>query len=189
MCAVFKELLFKPTAAIERVKRKKNWSFVFSVLLLEWLFIALGNAVLVKESATNTQLLLLVDIILLFGLSSTLFGGILVKIIFRILGGKGEYFEGLVVATYPNIYLAVGILISSLLVLLPFGTILAFLVIAVCAAASVAVFFKSAQELFKVDLVTSFVGIVALIVSLVLSFYIVFMMYGTINPQFFSILA
>jgi hypothetical protein len=108
-----------------------------------------------------------------FGILASVFLGFVLKQLMGALGGNGDYFEGLTVFSYMIFPLSVGLLISSVFSRIPIlGGLLIFVTIVITAAMSLGLLFRSVKELFKVDMITAWIGISLLILVMVLAMWI-----------------
>ncbi|MFP4045895.1 MAG: YIP1 family protein [Candidatus Aenigmatarchaeota archaeon] len=101
-----------------------------------------------------------------------LFFGWIMKIIMNMLGGDGDYFEGLVTVAYPLLLGAIGILVAMVVSYIPtVGIGLTFLTIAAFIAAAYASLFRFASEMFEVKMITAFIGVTILFAVIMVSIY------------------
>jgi hypothetical protein len=102
-----------------------------------------------------------------------LFYAWLIQLLMQVLGGKGKYVHGLATVAYPALLIAIGVLISVALMLIPLiGGILAFVVMTSLAVVAYAMVFRLLRLLFEVDLLTAFIAIVVLAGGTMLAIYI-----------------
>ncbi len=172
------EIVINPISAITKAKKEKNLSFTFLVLIVAWILIAAAVTFVYKFGGrtTLTELTSLDILISIFvgGLFVSLLGGMLVKIVMVILGGKGKYFEGLTSLAYSILPLSKGFLLAAIFSLLSiYGIMLSFIVLIIFCAISVSVFFRSIKELFGTDTVTTWVGVGIMSFTIILTFSII----------------
>jgi len=176
-----KYLLTNPIEAIAASKKKKDMNTVIALMITEWVFFTIAVAVLVQNSA-------LLVATFIGGIIATLFAGFLTEIVFRTLGGKGQYYEGLTTVVYSEIPLSFGLMISSFFLLGKYvGVVIALFVASIYSVMALATTYKAAKELFKIDMITTWVGIGVLIGGILIALYAVSIGYlGIIRPMPFS---
>ena len=172
-----KQLLVNPIQAITATKKKKDMNTVVALMITEWIFFTIAVAVILPK----TSLLVATFI---GGIIITLFGGVLVQIIFKTLGGKGEYFEGFTTLVYALMPLSFGLMISAFFLLGKYvGAVIALFIASIYGVMSLATLYKSAKELFKVDMITAWVGIGVLAGGALIALYAVSLGYLGITQQ------
>ena len=179
---IVRELLTNPISPIKKARKKKNLIEVMNVLVLSSIITALsiGIVVLKLYSSPLTGLELYISaavaavvfMIVFFMLS--LFGFI-IKIIAVNLGGRGKYLEGLTCIAYASIAPSIGILISSLMLYVPFNIIISAVIVAVTTALGLSTLYRSVKELFRMDMITTLVTVFMTMLSVI---YIVVLLNG-----------
>lgn len=115
-----------------------------------------------------------------------LFGGWLMGIIMRTLGGKGGFFEGVTSLVYGHFVAAIAGVVFYVLMMV--GTLsknqLAMMIMLVIGlivmiwgiALSMATFYRSLKELFSTDMITAFVGVVGVMLPIMLMVVVMMVM-------------
>ncbi len=98
-----------------------------------------------------------------------LFFGYIMKVVLSILGGEGDYWDGLATLAYPVFSVGLGILLAMVFSYVPtIGPALAFIFVAVFFAVGYSLMFRLAKEMFDVGMIEAFIGVtVVLAVGLV----------------------
>ncbi len=98
-----------------------------------------------------------------------LFFGYITKVVLSILGGEGDYWDGLATLAYPVFSVGLGILLAMVFSYVPtVGPALAFIFVAVFFAVGYSLMFRLAKEMFDVGMIEAFIGVtVVLAVGLV----------------------
>lgn len=98
-----------------------------------------------------------------------LFFGYLTKMVMNLLGGEGDYWDGLSTVAYPVFSATIGILLAMVFSYVPtLGPMLAFIFVAVFFAMAYSSMFRLAKEMFGVGMIEAFVGVsIVLAVGLV----------------------
>jgi hypothetical protein len=169
------ELLTNPEKAIKHAKKKKDIHYTTKVLAVKSFLISVAMLFLVfKDSYASATPLMVLSL----GMS-TFFFVILMAIIFswaiqliaNTLGGKGKYFEALTSITYALAAPSLGILLASLLTIVPQSWPVSFIILVPAFALGIATLYRSIRELFKIDMVTTFVTVSITITSFLLAAY------------------
>lgn len=169
--------IFDPVGMVLELKRERNMGGLFLMSIITvgiWAFVA-AVAILVAASFMkmmpihqSSQFILNAPIIaavafflvLVAGFIGLLFLGLIVWIVMNILGGRGEYFEGLAAVVPPAFYLSVGSFIVVIMLFLPLiGFLIAPLLLITVFATSLALSYRAIKELFEVDMIHAFVGV------------------------------
>ena len=149
---VVKYLLTNPSKALGVTKKKVDKNVTTALVITEWILFTIA-ALIVKPSASIAAGVFIGGIVL------TLFAGLLVMVIYRALGCKGDYLEGLSTIAYSLMPLSFGTLIASILFLgKAAGTVIGFAIAAVYGVMSLATLYYSGKTFFKTDMITAFVG-------------------------------
>jgi len=183
-----KELLINPSEAIVKAKKKKDVNKVSVLLLVEWLLIGLSIIIVFSNLACIPRVTTAATAFLI-GIPSTLFFALLLKIVMRTLGGKGNYYEGLVSIAYGLFAISLGVLISSLFFYVPsIGFLFGLLILIMAGALSISTFYRAVKELFDVDMITTWVGIGLSAAGIVIGIYIMFILVLGGTPGLFQAL-
>lgn len=176
-----KQLLANPIEAIKLAKKKKDMNTVVALMITEWIFFTIATAVIMPKST-------ILIAVFVGGIIATLFAGLLAEITFKTLGGKGAYQEGLTTVVYPLVPLSFGLMISSFLLLGKYvGAVIALFVASIYGVMSLATVYKTAKELFRLDMITTWVGIGVLVGGALFAVYAVSLGYlGTVQQLPFT---
>ncbi|MEM7819437.1 MAG: YIP1 family protein [Candidatus Aenigmatarchaeota archaeon] len=156
------DLLRNPVKAIEDAKKQKNMTKIFSITVLTAIIFAISIGIFMFRTAFSTTPLIIggsMIVFFLFSLVCILFLGLIVEISVNTLGGKGTYYEGLTSSTYSLFIISVGLLIASIFMLVPYGIVVSVIVFGVLLSLGLSILYRSVKELFKTDMITSFVTI------------------------------
>ncbi len=167
------DALKNPVAAIAKAK-KKGISHAIKLMMSASLVITMAFSILAIRTLTIDVVLLLASILTIFILAviSITLLSLAVSLSATTLGGRGSYYEGLFSVSLSSFILSVGILLSVLLLLVPYGTAVAIVVMVPVAAVGFAALYRSIKEMFKTDMITALltvsVTMLAVITSLLL---------------------
>ena len=180
--------LFNPIEVLEKEKEEKNTVKSIVILLVASAVLALSAAIGIFRvlssvlgttgfdlgyfgAGLGTGIVAVIVFVLVF--IGGLFFGLVLKMIFTVLGGEGGYFEGLSVIAYSLLPFSIGALISSVCTFIPFvGGVISFAALAIFGAVAYATLYRASKELFNTDMITSFIGITVLVGVMVLALYI-----------------
>ncbi len=88
-----------------------------------------------------------------------LFFGFLMKTVMNILGGEGDYWDGLATIAYPVFSVSLGVLLAMVLSYVPLaGPALAFIFVAIFIAIAYSSMFRLAKEMFGVSMIVALIG-------------------------------
>jgi len=88
------------------------------------------------------------------------------------LGGHGDFYEGLASISYPLSIFSVGIFIAALASYAGvLGWIISFLALTTCGMLSYTALFRATKEMFRVDMLTAFIGVSALFAVMIFALY------------------
>ncbi len=117
-----------------------------------------GPEILVSVLETGTMNLAVgaFFIVLLGGL----FFGYIFQTVMNILGGTGDYWDGLTTLSYPVFSVSLGVLLAMVFSYVPMlGPVLAFIFVAVFLSMGYASMFRLAQDMFDVGMIEAFIGV------------------------------
>ncbi len=173
------DIIRNPSKALADAKKKNSMGKTLTVLLEASILMGLAAGVLAAKAGLFDTTLVLSSIIAVFLASviGILLFGLIIYITATTLGGRGKYFEGLTSTAYALLPISAGMFIISLLAWVPFALGLQIIVLAVTLALGISILHRGIKELYKTDMVTSFVTVsiaafvllVALYFSLALS--------------------
>jgi len=172
------KLLFKsPDEAISKAKKKKGMGHAFATLALASIIIAISLAITIAQfgaslpfAVTQAIAVTAVSTFLLTFLGG-IFLGLLLMLTVNTLGGKGNWGDGVTTVGYSLVAPSVGILVASLVSIIPLaGILVGFIVLAITFVLGAATFYRSTKELFGVDMLTAFIAISVMIGMLFVSF-------------------
>lgn len=176
--------LLNPVETILKAKEEKDMVRSILILLVASVLLGLAAAIAILAvplgdldiptggfMAIGAGIMAVVVFILVF--IAGLFSGLVLRLVFTILGGEGTYFEGLTVVAYSLLPLSIGMIVTSLAIHVPFvGGIIAFVFFAIFSAVAYATMYRAAKELFETDMITAFVGISVIAAVMILSLYV-----------------
>lgn len=157
--------------------RKKGEKHVVRLLLLNSLLAALAGGLLLLRLSLVSSLYLgaavaMASTAFLVVFFASLFFAYVLHVIVNTLGGSGRYNDALTCIVYASSAPALGFLVSSLLMFVPLlGIMSSLLVMALTAALGMATLYRAVRELFRTDMLVSFVSLNILIISLAFSVY------------------
>jgi hypothetical protein len=166
------DVLKNPVKAIIDAKKKKNMTKTVIVLIESAVFFALSAGIIVASTGLYDALLLS-SVISMFVI--VLVAGLLMGFVFYVaastLGGKGGYFEGLTATSYALLPISIGVLISSILMVIPFTSGLQVIVLAFTFALGFGIVYRGLKELYSMDMVTTLVVVSVSIVAIIMGIY------------------
>lgn len=167
------EILASPASAIAKARKQKRMNKTVSVLLITCVLFGVSAGIgTLKFSLAGIGAGAMTIMGFLVALIVILLTGLLIELAARTLGGKGKYFEGLTTVTYSFLIPSVGLLIASVLLFIPLiGPGLAFLALVVSVVMGFAMLYRSTKDLFRIDMITSFIVISVVIAAFLLAAY------------------
>lgn len=172
MIIMLLEIINNPAGALARAKKNRNMNHSYTVMALSSLLLAVSVALISASIAYNWLNVLVV--VFSFSIISIMVLGYIIEVIASTLSGKGKFFEGVTTVSYAAFPVSMGILIASLTFFIPLiGSVIGLLFLLVSFALGISMLYKGVKELFKTDMVTSFVAVSALALTLVLSVYVI----------------
>jgi hypothetical protein len=173
---IVKELLLNPVEAIKRAKNKKGIDKVSSLLIIEWFLIGIANVIIYANLGKLTMIGIGLAVFLL-GIPLALFLAFLLTIIMRVLGGKGDYYNGLTPIVYGTFAISIGILVSSPFFYVPkVGFIFSIFILIISGALSIATFYRAIKEMFSVDIITTWIGLGLMVAAITFGAYLTFIL-------------
>lgn len=173
------DILKSPVSAIEK-SRKKSMGYAIKVMLMASLVFAASAGVFALKllSAANIIIILFTSVfaVFVFAVVSITLIALAVEMAASILGGKGGYYEGLASVSLSSFIFSIGTLIASLLLLVPFGMVVALVILVPTFAVSIAVLYRAIKELFRTDMITSFVTVSVTMLAVIVSLYLVLLL-------------
>lgn len=164
-------ILRNPTKAIMDAKKRNSGKKALVVLIENSVIFAIAAGLLVAK----TGFPLLVGSVIT-GFLMALIGMVLLGLVLHIttttLGGKGKHHEGLTAVAYAFTPFSVGLLVISLLAWIPFTIGVQIVVLALAFALGISVLYRGIKELYRTDMLTSFVSISIAILAILISIYL-----------------
>jgi hypothetical protein len=167
-----RDLLTSPPDVIARAKRERCLCRTGAVLVVDWILIATAILALSLRWMSLGWAAGMAAGIFILGVLATAFLGWLIRLIMTLLGGRGDYFEGLTSVTYAIFPLSLGILLSvaiSPLALL--SGLIIFALLTVLSLLGLATLYRAVKELFGTDLITVWIALSILMGVLISAFY------------------
>ncbi len=171
------DILKSPVSAIEK-SRKESMGYAVKVMLVASLIFAAAAGVFAAKLLPAANIILFASIFAVFILAvmSITLIALAVEMAAVILGGKGGYYEGLASVSLSSFVFSIGTLIASLLLLIPFGIAVAVVILVPTFAVSIAVLYRAIKELFRTDMITSFVTVSVTMLAVIVSLYLVLLL-------------
>ncbi len=170
------DIITKPLEKLGEAKKEKNIKKTLLVQLvgvimfaLSLIFFALGLFFFKREIIPGIFVVAILSGILVYVL--LLLFALVLKHIMGIFAGKKDYFAALTPMAYSLFIFSTGLLIASILALIPtfVGPLLALFVMLYTLAVSQPVWVKGTMELFDVDAITVVIAYVILIIAFTLA--------------------
>ena len=166
------EVLRDSAKSINDAKKKRSLNKTLIVLTETAVIFGISAALMLANAGVyGTQLLLPVftifALVIVFGLLS----GIVVHVATTTLGGKGRYFEGLTSVSYSLVPAAVGLLLSSILIFVPYSIGVQIIVFSVAFAMALGILYRAIKELYSTDILISFISVSVVMLSLIMAVY------------------
>ena len=98
-------------------------------------------------------------------------GGFVIKVVCNALGAKGGFFEGLTALSYAFAPISAGLLIASVLTLIPLGIALGAIALAILIGLGLAVLYRGVKEMFRTDMITAFVAVSITTLAFIIALY------------------
>jgi hypothetical protein len=162
---------------IAKAKKKKDINQTLKILVVEWLLFGVGffivSSIFFKAASWLAVSVGISLTIFLVGFLSTIFIGWIIQLIIVTLGGKGKYFEGLTAYVLGLFPISLGFFIASIISYIPVvGFFISFILIASFSALGISMFYRGLKEMFGTDMITTWIGVSILIVSIFMAFYL-----------------
>ena len=159
-------ILRSPVAAFAAAKKRQNINKTLVVLAEASVLLAVAVTPIILKALPTAGIATTAIFVFLLAFLSVMLVGWVVDIVAKTLGGKGNYLDGLTTATYSSVFLAVGLFLSSVLLLLPLAgalsvisLLLSGLVMLPAFAAGFASFYRGIKEMYKTDMITALVTV------------------------------
>lgn len=161
--------LSKPAEAILESKKKKDLKHAITYLLLSSLLISIAGSIAAAKISAETSMVVGIGMFLMILIGSLILGW-LIQLITTTLGGKGCYREGLTSVTNSLVVPSIGAVAAAVFSYVPYvGLPLIFVTLAVSFSIGIAVLYRSIKELFSTDIITAFVVVTILAISIVMA--------------------
>jgi len=199
------KILYAPDQAILDAKKDRSLVKSIGILLISTLlFIAtiivssyfmkipLDKIVYFEFMGVKTSIILWVFLIVFLG---GMFFGFILTVVMNTLGGNGSFFDGLTAISYFLLPLSIGIFISFTINFAPLQikdinlmllkSLIIFAIGIFFTAESVAVMYRAIKELFEIDMVGAWVGVIVISVAITIPVYI--LLYSFLFQTIFGI--
>ncbi|HEX17157.1 MAG TPA: YIP1 family protein [Thermoplasmatales archaeon] len=173
------EAFWKPQEAIEEIKKERNLSVPIVYLIIAGILTAISFALLgysaggtvSSEGRPLAQLLNNPGIAAVGGFLIVLIGGLLGGLYYMLVMGalktKSDYFAGVATLAHTAMPASLGLLIVSILSLIPkAGPIIGAIIGLVFFALSAGTLYNATREFFETDMITALVGVTAFSLSI-----------------------
>ncbi len=166
------DIIKNPVKSLSDAKRVKNLRKSVLTLIETSVLFALASGIVVAGSGLS-EVFLLGSIASVF---AALFIGLLllsviVNVVVTTLGGKGKFFEGLTVVSYSMLPIGLAVFVSAIASLAPFTGGIQLIILALGFALGLSMLYRGIKELYKTDMITSFVAVSVTILTLLLATY------------------
>ncbi|MFC2143698.1 Yip1 family protein [Candidatus Aenigmatarchaeota archaeon] len=169
------EVIKNPIKALNAAKKKQNINRTLTLLLEISVIYGIAAVILGIKLPLFTGLMGVVAFVSAFLLTivAALFFGLILHTIAGIMGGKGEYYNGLTTITYAMIAPSFGILIAAILSFIPFiGAVIGVIVLALTLAHGFSLLYRGTKDLYKIDMVTTLVIISVLTLTIIAALWL-----------------
>lgn len=173
-------MCFNPLKCIENMKKRRGYSKPLLYLAIASILFGISAALGFNVLQGTMDTLALPGYgyaAVAVGVALMLFaGGLFISWVFSLgmsmLGGKGRFYEGLACIAYPLKLFSVGVFISTLASYAgTIGGIISFLALSVFGILAYTSLFRTTREMFRVDMITAFIGVSALFAVLMMAAY------------------
>ncbi|MFH0949352.1 MAG: YIP1 family protein [Candidatus Aenigmatarchaeota archaeon] len=163
-----------PVNALAAAKKSRNMNSTIKTLLCVSALFGIAAALITYKIFPIPPVAAMAGIgIFVFSLVCMLFSGLVIQIISNTLGGKGEYYEGLTAITYSHAPISLGVLITSIFLFVPIiGIAIGIIAISLSLAYGISMLYRGIKELFKTDMIVSFVAVSVFIIVMILTMYV-----------------
>jgi len=176
------DVLKNPVKAIEAAKKKKSMNKTVGLMIATAIVFGISVVIMLAKTLALTAVVgagAFVGVLLLTLVFALLFG-LIIQVTAVTLGGKGGYFEGLTSITYALWPISIGFLIAVIIAWIPFASVISGIIFAVLFAMGVSILYRSVKELFKTDMITTYVAVTVVILAIFAGFWTMFGL-GTIG--------
>lgn len=172
------EAFWKPQEAIEEVKKERNLSTPIIYLLIAGILTAISLAILsynvggtissetkLAQMLSNPGIAAVAGFLLVF--VGGLLGGLYYMLVMDALRTESDYFAGVATIAHTAMPASLGLLILSILSLIPkVGAIVGAIIGLIFFALSAGTLYNATREFFDTDMITAFVGVSAFVLSM-----------------------
>ena len=172
------EAFWKPQEAIEGVKKERNLSTPIIYLLIAGILTAISLAILsynvggtissetkLAQMLSNPGIAAVAGFLLVF--VGGLLGGLYYMLVMDALRTESDYFAGVATIAHTAMPASLGLLILSILSLIPkVGAIVGAIIGLIFFALSAGTLYNATREFFDTDMITTFVGVSAFVLSM-----------------------
>ena len=172
------EAFWKPQEAIEEVKKERNLSTPIIYLLIAGILTAISLAILsynvggtissetkLAQMLSNPGIAAVAGFLLVF--VGGLLGGLYYMLVMGALRTESDYFAGVATIAHTAMPASLGLLILSILSLIPkVGAIVGAIIGLIFFALSAGTLYNATREFFDTDMITAFVGVSAFVLSM-----------------------
>lgn len=161
----------------DAIRKKRDEKHIIEMLLVNSLVVAVAAGLFVARFAMLSSLYMSMAVIIASTLFLLVFFGAMfiayvLQLITNTLGGRGAYKDGMAAVAYALAAPAVGFFAASLLLFIPLvGFFFAVFVVALTLALGIATLYRAVKELFRVDMIVSFISVSVLTLSLIAAVY------------------
>lgn len=165
------EIFRDPGAALGRAAKGRDMKKT-ALVLVEAAVMAAAAMIIVSAKASGiigAPVLTLAANVVALVIGAGVLGGFVLRVVANALGLKGAFFDGVTALAYAFIPISAGLLIASLLALVPLGIFFGLIALAILFALGIAVLYRGILVLFRADMVTAFVIVTVIALSLIVA--------------------
>ncbi len=164
------DIFRNPGKALAAAAKKKDMKKT-AIILVESAIMAAAAMVVISIGNAGAALAVLAGNVLFLVIAVGIIGGYALKIAANALGLKGGFYEGLTAISYAFVPVAAGILIATVLSRIPLGIVAGAIALALMFSMGVAILYRGIREMFKTDMITSFVCVSIITLAFVIGLY------------------
>lgn len=171
----FLDIIQKPVDAINKAKKRDMNNTLFALFVSSALF-ALSFLLMTKQFLyidISAMVTMFLSVFILVIIGEVVISYV-TKVFMNVALSRGSYYEALTANVYSLPSLSVGVLVFSILEMIPvIGMLIGALLLMGFIALSISTGFRAFKELYKTDLITVYVCFGLIFVSLILALYLV----------------
>jgi hypothetical protein len=166
------QLLYDPVSEIRKA-RKQSYAKILMYLLTASLFETIGVLFIAwryfRDALTTNTLVNGIFGLLFALIAAHLIIAFFFSVVMHVLDGKGGYYDGLATVVLAMVAPAIMLFFAGAVLFIPFGVVIASLLLAYGCVLGIATLFRAGKELFELDYAGVLVGFLATSIPLALS--------------------